>query len=120
MRGEAAADGLDVLHALGRLEDGVEQDRLLHAVLRLKLGEELVEIVDVPRPSTLGSIITSSRSPTPATISVHVVQHPRRVEAVDARPQATWAEIGGVGHLDEAGAPPPWRRREWRPRDCRA
>ena len=49
-----AGDGLDVLHALGRLQDGVDQDRLGHPVLRLQLGEQLVEIVDVPGALDLG------------------------------------------------------------------
>ena len=47
-------DRLDVLDALGRLQDGVDQDRLRDAVLGLELGEQLVEIVDVPRALDLG------------------------------------------------------------------
>ena len=47
-------DRLDVVDALGRLENGVDQDRLLDRVLGLELGQELVEVVDVPRPLDLG------------------------------------------------------------------
>ena len=55
-------------------------------------------------PSTFGSMITSSLLPTAATISMHVVEHPRRVERVDARPQAGRAEVVRLRHGDEAGA----------------
>ena len=46
-------DGVDVLHALGGLEDRVDEDRLRHAVPGFELGQQLVEIVDVPGPIDL-------------------------------------------------------------------
>ncbi len=50
-----------------------------------------------------------------------VVERPGRVQRVDAGPEAGRAELRALPHLDEARrAPPPWRRREWRLRDCRA
>ena len=49
-----AGDGLDVLDALGRLQDGVDEDRLVQRVLGLELGQQLIEIVDVPGPLDLG------------------------------------------------------------------
>ena len=55
-------------------------------------------------PSTLGSMTTSSLWPTAGTISHEVVERPGRVQAVDARPQAGLAEIGRLGHVDEAAA----------------
>ena len=47
-------DRLDVLHALGGLQDRVDQDRAGDLVARLELRQQLVEIVDVPRPLDLG------------------------------------------------------------------
>ena len=42
-------DRLDIVDALRGLQDGVDQDRLLDAVARFELRQQLVEIVDVPR-----------------------------------------------------------------------
>jgi hypothetical protein len=74
--------------AFRRFEDGVDQDRLLTPWLRFELGEELVEIVDVPRAFDLGQhddveLVAGLRDDLG-----DVVEQPRRVEAVDARPQA--------------------------------
>ena len=66
---------------------------LLDGVPRLQLRKELIEIVDVPGPSTLGSMITSSLCPTAPTISMTSSSIHGRVERVDARPKAGLAEI---------------------------
>ena len=55
-------------------------------------------------PSTFGSMMTSSLWPMAATISVNIVEHPRRIERVDARPQSGLAKIATLGHGDEAVA----------------
>ena len=47
-------DRLDVVDAFGRLQDGVDQDRLAQGMLGLELCQQLVQIVDVPRPLDLG------------------------------------------------------------------
>jgi len=62
--------GLDVVHALRRLQDGVDHNRPGDAVARLKLGEQLVEIVDVPRPLDLGQHDHVELVPAAATIRV--------------------------------------------------
>ena len=38
----------DILHSLRRFKDGVDQDRTLDRVSGFQLGEQLIEIVDVP------------------------------------------------------------------------
>ena len=47
-------DRLDVVYALRGFQDGVDQDRLLDRMLGLQLGQELIEIVDVPRALDFG------------------------------------------------------------------
>ena len=55
-------------------------------------------------PSTFGSMMTSSLLPTARDDLGDVVEHPGRVERVDARPQPGRAEIDRLRHLDEARA----------------
>ena len=101
----ARGGGRDVGHVvdtLGGFQDGVDQDRALDAVLRLELGEELVEIVDVPDALDLGQhdhveLVADRRDDLD-----DVVERPWRVERIDPRPQPGGAEIIGLGHLDEA------------------
>ncbi len=97
-------NGLDVLHALGRLQDGVDQDRLLDGVLGLELRQQLIQIVDVPRALDLGQHDDVELVAGFAHDLDDVVEHPRAVEAVDARPQAGLAEVRLACHLDEAAA----------------
>ena len=47
-------DLLDVLDAFGGFENGVDQDRLGDAVPGFELGEQLVEIMNVPGALDLG------------------------------------------------------------------
>ena len=47
-------DLLQVDHAEAGLEDGVDEDRALEARLGLELGQEPVDVVDVPRALDLG------------------------------------------------------------------
>ena len=97
-------DGLDIVDALGRLEDGVDEDRLLDAMLGFELGKQLVEVVDVPRPLDLGQHDDVELVADGGDDLAHVVEHPRAVEAVDARPQAGRSEIVVARHSDEASA----------------
>ena len=97
-------DRLDVLDALGGLQDRVDQDRPGHLVARLELREELVEIVDVPRPLDLGQhhhveLVAGGRHDLR-----DVVERPRRVECIDPGPQPGRAEVVRARHLDEARA----------------
>ena len=68
------------------------------------LGKQLVEIVDVPRPLDLGQHDDVELAPDCADYFDDVVQHPRRVERVDARPKTGLSEIDRLCHLDETRA----------------
>ena len=90
-------------------------------VLGLELGQQLVEVVDVPGPLDLGQHDHVELGADRRHDLQDVVERPGRVEAVDARPQPGLAEVVCPGHVDEARAARlPWRRRGWRPRGCRA
>ena len=97
-----AGNGLDVVDALGRLQNGVDQDRLREPVLGFELGQKLIEIVDVPRPLDLGQHDDVELGAGGRHDLQDVVERPGRIEGVDARPQAGGAVIVRVGHLDEA------------------
>ena len=102
MRGEAAAISSTFFTPSAGLKNGVDENGLLDGMARLELGEELVEIMDVPGALDLGQHDDVQLVADLADDLDDVVQHPRAVEAVDAGPQAGGAEIGGLGHLDEA------------------
>jgi len=91
----------------------VDQDRFLDRVLGFKLGEKLIEIMDVPRTFDLGSIITSSLPPIAATISVTSSSAHGEFSALIRGPQAGSAELGGPSPMAMKPLPraPPWRRR---------
>ncbi len=97
-------DRLHIVDALRRLENGVDQDRLLDLMARLQLRQQLVEIVDVPGAIDLGQHDDVELVADGADDCRHVIQRPGRIERVDAGPQAGRAEIGGLGHGDEAVA----------------
>ncbi len=93
-----------VLHALRGLQDGVDEDRLFHAVLRFELRQQLVDVVDVPRALDLGQhhhveLVADRRDD-----FGEVVEEPGRIERVHPRPQARRAEIILPRHGDEAEA----------------
>ena len=92
-----AADLLDVGHAPRGLEDRVHEDRPVEAGLRLELGEQPVDVVDVLGPLDLGD----HDDVEPVAGFEHgggqVVETPRRVEAVDARPELRVAEVARPG-----------------------
>ena len=97
-------NGVDVLDALGGLQNGVDHDGLGHAVLRLELGEELVEIGDVPGAFDLGQHDDVELVSDRADDLDHVVERPGAVQGIHAGPQTRRAEIGRLRHFDEAGA----------------
>ncbi len=94
----------NVVDALGGLQNGVNQDRFLDRVLRFQLGQELVEIMNIPRPFDFGQHDDIELLSHRAHDLGHVVEHPRRVECVDASPQASCAELVRFGQRDEACA----------------
>ena len=92
----------DVVDAFRRLENGVDQDRLLDGVPGLELRQELIEIVNIPRSLDLRQhddveLVADARDDLG-----HIIEHPRRIETVDARPHARRAEVVVAHHLDEA------------------
>ena len=102
MRGEAAAIASTLLTPCGGLQNGVDQDRPLDGVAGFELGQKLVEIVDVPGAFDLGQHDDVELVADRGDDLGDVVERPGRVERVDARPQAGRAEIGRLGHGDEA------------------
>ena len=97
-------DRLDIVDALRGLEDGVDQDRPLDRVARFELGQQLIEIVDVPGALDLGQHDDVELVADRGDDLGDVVEHPRRVERVDPRPQPGGAEVDRLGHGDEAFA----------------
>jgi hypothetical protein len=94
----------DIVHALGGFQDGVDQDRFFHAVFGFKLGEQLIEIMNVPGALDLGQHDDIELLPDGGDDLGYVVEHPGRVERVDARPQSGLAELANFRHGDEARA----------------
>ena len=97
-----AGDGGDVVDAFGGLEDGVDQDRLFHTVLGFELRQKLIEIMDVPDAFDLRQHDDVELLADRGDDLSNVIEHPRRVERVDARPQSGLAKIATLGHGDEA------------------
>ena len=81
-------DRLDVVDALRRLEDRVDEDRLPQSVPRLEQGKLLIDKMDVPVPFDLGDHHDVELVADFADERGHVVEEPGRVQRIDARPQA--------------------------------
>ena len=80
-------DRFNVIDAFGRFENGMDQDRLLDGVPGLELRQKLIEIVDIPWSLDLREhddveLVADARDDLG-----HVIEHPRRIETVDACPQ---------------------------------
>ena len=80
----------------------MDQNRLLDPVARFELRQQLVEIVDVPRPVDLGQHDDVELVADSADDFDHVVERPGRIERVDAGPQSGRAILHALRHLDEA------------------
>jgi hypothetical protein len=95
-------DGLHLIDALGSFEDGVDQDRSIDPVLALKLGQQLIEVVDIPWSFNLRQH-DHVELPADRTYDLnYIVQRPRRVERVDPGPKPGRAEINRLSHFNEA------------------
>ena len=92
MRGRGGGDGVDVLDALGGLQDGMDEDRLLDPVPGLELRQQLVDVVDVPRPLDLRQHDDVELGADLGDDLDEVVERPGAVQRVDARPQPGAAE----------------------------
>ena len=80
----------------------MDQDRLADAMAGFELSEELVEIVDIPRPVDLRQHDDVELASDRRNDLGDVVKRPGRSERVDARPQSGCAEIIGAGKRNEA------------------
>ena len=81
----------------------MHEERLGEPGLGLELGEQAVDVVDVLRPLDLGDHDHVELVADLGHERHEVVETPRRVEAVDPRPQLGLAEVDGVGGVHEAG-----------------
>jgi hypothetical protein len=100
--GRGGRDVLDVLHTLGRLEDGVQEDGLADAMLRFKKRQELIDEVNVPGPFDLRHHDHIELRSGRRHDLGQVVQRPGRVEGVHPDPKPGPAEIVRVRQGDEA------------------
>ena len=93
-----------VVDALRGLQNGVNQNRFLNGVARLQLGQVLVDEMNVPRPFDFRQHDDVELVADLADQSRHVVEKPRRIQSVYARPETRRAEISGARHRDQAFA----------------
>src|SRR5439155_937070 len=90
-----------------------DEERAPELVAGLELGQEAVDVVDVPRPLDLGDHDHLEPAADLAHQPHDVVEEPRAVEAVDARPERRVAELDLAAdaheplarHLDRPPAP---------------
>ena len=97
-------DLLEVRHAERRLEDRVDEDRAVEAGLGLELGEQAVDVVDVPGALDLRHHDHLELLADLAHQLGEVVQNPGALQGVDAGPEGGGAEVVLLGGLDQAGA----------------
>ena len=95
-------DLLEVDHAEARLEDGVDQDGALESGSRLELGQQPVDVVDVPRALDLGDHHHVELVTDLAHQGGDVLEHPGRLEAVDPGPQLRLAQLHLLADAHEA------------------
>ena len=82
----SGGDRLDVVDAFGGFEDGVDEDRFFHRVLGLELGEQLVEIMDVPFALDLRQHHDIELAADGGDNLTNIIKHPRRIERIDPGP----------------------------------
>ena len=99
-----AADRFHVGHAASRLENGVDQQRLLQPGTRLELSEQPIDVVDVFRALHLRHHDHVELVADLADERGEVVERPRRIEAVDPRPELRAAEVDRLADLHQTGA----------------
>ena len=94
------ADFFDVGDALRGLEDRVDEDRALEPRLGFELGEQLIDVVDVPGAFDLRDHDDVELGADGRHDAQQVVEPPRTVEAVHPHPELAVAEIRGLRDLD--------------------
>jgi hypothetical protein len=97
-----AADLFDVDHALGGFEDCVHEERFADPGFGFELGEQLVDVVNVPGARDRGNHDDVEPVADLAHEAGQVVENPGAVEAVDTGPELTAAEVGVLGDFDQA------------------
>jgi hypothetical protein len=95
-------DLLEVHDALAGLEDRVDEDRPRDAVLGLELGEQAVDVVDVPGALDLGDHDHVELVADLADDLGQVVEDPGRLERVHAGPELGLAEVHLAADADQA------------------
>ena len=80
----------------------MDEQRLLQLGSRLELSEQAVHVMDVPRAFDLRHHHDLELVADLGHQPRDVVEHPRRVETVDARPQLALAEIHFLGDAHQA------------------
>ena len=96
-----ACDFLDIIDAFRRLQQGMDHDGLLDAVLGFELSEKLIQIMNIPSPLDLRHHDDIELAADRRHDFEDVVENPRTVERVDARPKTCAAEVVRARHLDE-------------------
>ena len=82
----------------------MDEDRLVEFRLGLQLSEQAIDVVDVPGPLDLGHHDHLEAIADRAHDFGQVVEHPRRLQRVDARPQRGAAQLHNAADLDQPGA----------------
>ena len=100
--GAGGRDLLQVRDALRRLEDRVDEQRLCQAGLGFELGEQAVDVVDVPRALDLRDHDHVELVADLGHELGQVIEHPGALERVDAGPQLCVAEVRLLGDLDQS------------------
>ena len=99
----------------------MDQDRPLEPGLRLELGEQPVDVVDVPGALDLGDHDHVELVADLGDERGQVVEDPGALERVDPGPERGLPEVGLLRRLDQARpGPPPCGPPGSRPRGCRA
>ena len=76
----------DVVDTFGGLQDRMDQDWFADRVFCFQLGEELVEVMDIPGSFHLGEHDHVELRSDCGDDLDHIIENPWRVERVDARP----------------------------------
>ena len=79
---------VDILHAFRRFQNGMDHDRFFDTIARLKLGQQLVAIMNIPNPFHFGHHDDIKLVADLSDNLGEIIQHPWAVERIEARPQA--------------------------------
>ena len=98
----SGGDRLDIVDALGGLQNRVHQNGALETIARLEQRQILVDEMNVPVAFDLGDHhdveLVADLTHEPG----HIVDEPGRIQRVDARPKSGRAEVGRLRHRDQA------------------